>query len=399
MLKIDCQQYRGDRPCPPHKRDGRSCGGCDEYRPAGARLLIVKLGAVGDVLRTTCVLPALHRAYESPHVTWITRRSAAPLLASNPCVARVLTVEDPYLEYLLAERFTAGFGLDPEPLAASILTLSRCDRYFGFRADDRGCVGPAGSEAEEWWLMGLDDGRKRANRRTFQSLLYQVCAVAGPCHRPMLAIGADVRARAAALPAMSGAFEGRPLIGLNTGGGSRWQYKKWPIAGWMALVEELRGAVTGSSIVLLGGPHEVDTNALIASHFGDGVIFPGCHHDLPTFAALVERLDLLVTADSLALHMATALSRPVVALVGPTSPWELDLYGQGEVLTGDVDCIACYRETCDKRPACMDLLPATRVARAVQRWLPPQVSPARARRAIDRRLTLIDQVDSTAVRL
>jgi heptosyltransferase-2 len=380
MLKIDCHQYRGDRPCAPHKRDGRSCDGCDEYRPIVDRLLVIKLGALGDVLRTTCLLPALFRTYESPHVTWITRRSAAPLLAGNPYISRVLTVEDAHVEHLLVERFSAGFGLDPEPLPASLLTISRCDRSYGFRADDRGRVVPAGREAEAWWLMGLDDGRKRANRRTFQSLLYEMCGVAEPVARPMLTICPSARGRADALLAAGPRFGGRPVIGLNTGGGSRWQYKKWTMTGWMSLIEELRDEAMNAELVLLGGPQEADMNGMLASRFGARVIFPGCHHDLLTFAALVERVDALVTADSLALHVATALGRPVVALVGPTSPWELDIYGQGEVLTGDVDCIACYRSTCDKRPACMDLLPATRVASAVRRWLPSAAVGARRAR-------------------
>jgi ADP-heptose:LPS heptosyltransferase len=371
MLKIDCHQYRGDRPCQPHKRDGRSCDGCDEYHPIGDRLLIIKIGALGDVLRTTCVLPALFRAYASPQVTWITRRSAAPLLAGNPYVSRVLTLEGPHLEYLLVERFTAGFGLDPEPISASMLALSRCDRHYGFRVDDAGRVVPAGHGAEAWWLMGLDDTRKRANRRTFQSLLYEMCAAPEPVARPMLTIPTSTRAHADALLAAGPLLDGRPVVGLNTGGGSRWQYKKWTMTGWMSLIEELRDDVAEPALLLLGGPQEAELNALLASRFGPRVVFPGCDHDLLTFAAMVERADVLVTADSLALHMATALSRPVVALVGPTSPWELDLYGQGEVLTGDADCIGCYRTTCDKRPACMDLLSAARVASAVRRWLPP----------------------------
>ncbi|MGH8637216.1 MAG: glycosyltransferase family 9 protein [Burkholderiales bacterium] len=388
MLKIDCHQYRGDRPCAPHKRDGRSCDGCDEYRPIVDRLLIIKLGALGDVLRTTSLLPALFRVYESPHVTWITRRSAAPLLAGNRYVSRVLTVEGPHLEHLLVERFTAGFGLDSEALPASMLAISRCDRYYGFRADDRGRLVPAGREAEAWWLMGLDDARKRANRQTYQSLLYEMCAVPGPVARPMLTIATPARARASALLAVSPVLDGRPVVGLNTGGGSRWQYKKWTTVGWMSLLEQLRDDPMEPALVLLGGPQEAELNALLASRFGERVIFAGCHHDLMTFAALVERADVLVTADSLALHMATALCRPVVALVGPTSPWELELYGQGEALTGDVDCIACYRTTCDKRPACMDLLSATRVASAVRRWLPSTaaVVPRAAPQAIDVRV-------------
>lgn len=74
------------------------------------------------------------------------------------------------------------------------------------------------------------------------------------------------------------------------------------------------------------------------------------------FAAMIELADLVVTADSLALHIATALSRPAVVFVGPTSPWELDLYGRGEVVSADVPCLACYRRECDQAVTCMERL-------------------------------------------
>jgi ADP-heptose:LPS heptosyltransferase len=186
----------------------------------------------------------------------------------------------------------------------------------------------------------------------------------------MVPITPAARARADALLPRGTMGDGRPVVGLNTGGGARWQYKKWTPTGWATLIEELRNDRSAPVLVLLGGPQEAELNAMLAGRFGGHVIAPGCAHDLLTFAALVERVDLLVTSDSLALHLATALARPVVALVGPTSPWELELYGLGEVLTGDVDCIGCYRARCAKRPACMDLLPSTRVASAVRQWLP-----------------------------
>jgi ADP-heptose:LPS heptosyltransferase len=97
------------------------------------------------------------------------------------------------------------------------------------------------------------------------------------------------------------------------------------------------------------------------------VIDGGCDNTIDEFAALIERADLVVTPDSLAFHLATALHRPIVVIVGPTSPWELELYGRGEAISADVPCIACYRRACQKPVTCMDLLRPEHVYSACER--------------------------------
>ncbi len=78
--KLDCRYFLGDRPC----RFKRVCEGCDQYSPMGKRILIVKLAAIGDVLRTTPLLSGLKRAYPQSHITWVADREALPLLKNNP---------------------------------------------------------------------------------------------------------------------------------------------------------------------------------------------------------------------------------------------------------------------------------------------------------------------------
>lgn len=67
-LKTDCRHVRWDRPCTPHKKRDKVCQTCDEYDPVGYRVLVVKLAATGDVLRTTAFLPAIHEQIGRAHV-------------------------------------------------------------------------------------------------------------------------------------------------------------------------------------------------------------------------------------------------------------------------------------------------------------------------------------------
>ena len=58
----------------------------------------------------------------------------------------------------------------------------------------------------------------------------------------------------------------------------------------------------------------------------------------------------------MALHAALALGKKVVGLFGPTSAAEIEMYGRGRKLAGTVDCLCCYRGSCEQNPTCMDTL-------------------------------------------
>jgi len=355
QLRTDCVRFTGSLPCAPHKRDGRTCERCDEYAAVEHRVLIVKLAAAGDVLRTTCVLPAIRRAWPGAQVTWVTERAAIPLLEDNPLVDRVVAREDA-IERLLVERFDVAFGLDPDEQGGALTAMARCAHRYGYALDGHGRVMPLNAGAHAWWRMGLDDETKRANRRTFQSLLFETCELDGTPPRPQMVVTDTTRRRVRQRLGASIAAFARIVL-LNTGGGGRWAQKKWTLEHYRGLARRLRSEQPETAVLIAGGPEESALNTALLASFGDpGIVDAGCDNSLKEFAAIVEMADLVVTSDSLALHMATALSRPVVALVGPTSPWELETYGSGEVLTADVPCLACYRRSCDKPVTCMERL-------------------------------------------
>ena len=87
-----------------------------ECEPIAERILVVKLGAMGDVLRTTSCLAPLKERYPQSHITWVTRTTRAPLIAGNRWVDRVLPIEGNYLELLLSEQFDLVLGLEAETL-------------------------------------------------------------------------------------------------------------------------------------------------------------------------------------------------------------------------------------------------------------------------------------------
>jgi heptosyltransferase-2 len=356
-------------PCVYHKREGRLCEGCENYDRIETRILVVKLGAVGDVLRTTSILPALRQKYPGVEITWVTRTNAAPLLQSNPLIDRVLLIEENHLEYLQNESFSVGICLDADSQSATIHSIARCGERFGFVTNSSGKVRPANEAAAEWWLMGINDGMKRRNRKTYQQIMYEICRLPLPVARPQLYLNGSHELVSIKICEETALGDARKIVGINTGGGGRWQLKKWTFEGYVECIRLLQRCRPEVGVLLLGGPDEVNLNEQIMRAVGEKISDGGCHNSLLEFAGKIRDVDVLLTADSLAMHIGVALERPTVVLVGPTSPWELDVFGKGAVLFSDIECLACYRARCDKAINCMNTLSPERALSKISEFL------------------------------
>src|SRR5258708_6561398 len=110
-IAFDCRFFLGDRPCVWHKATGVLCT-CDHYQKIEQRLLIIKLDAMGDVLRTTALLPVLTVAHPGVAITWITRRESRPLLERNPYITEVFEYGQDALLQLQTRTFDRVINLD-----------------------------------------------------------------------------------------------------------------------------------------------------------------------------------------------------------------------------------------------------------------------------------------------
>jgi ADP-heptose:LPS heptosyltransferase len=353
-IQTDCRHYRTSVPCRPHKKGQADCEGCRHYDPTGERVLVIKLDAMGDVLRTTSCLPALKRLYPRSHVTWITRSNAVALLQGNPDIDRILPVESNYLEFLLTEEFDLTLSPDTDPLSASIASLARSTSKRGFVSTRRGGIDALNDAADQWWRMGLDDRAKRANRRTYAQWLYAICELPPPIARPCLAVGSQARDRAIDMMRAASPLARRRVC-FNTGASGRWREKQWKAEHYEDLARLIHREDPDTAIFLTGGPGEAALNRTLSAA-GAGLLDLGTDHSVEAFAAIVSGCDWVLTPDSLGYHVACAVGTPAVCLVGPTSPWELDLYDANVVLHADLECIACYLARCPLTTTCMDSL-------------------------------------------
>lgn len=366
ILKPDCSHFPGDRPCTYHKNSGIKCDSCPHYDPVRQRILIIKFDALGDVLRTTALLPSLKRQYPAAHVTWLTKKGARDLFINNPFVHEVLTCEDPTtIAQLQSQSYDILIHPDASPGSAAYATLARAKIKRGFGLNDLGKVYPFNSDAEEWFEMGAFDDLKKKNTKTYQKIIHEIAGLQDSNSEIVVNLTENEKARAQAFAQKHGLYRYDFVVGLNTGAGGRWKYKKWTLEGYRDLLAALRKQYR-CGILLYGGPEEQERNRALISTFPDA-LDTGTDNSLRVFFALVGLSDIFVTGDTMALHVATALRKKVVCLFGPTSANEIEDYGRIIKIQPDMSCLVCYKMDCDFVPHCMGSISSDMVMRAIDR--------------------------------
>ena len=364
-LKLDCRNFRGDKPC----RFACSCEGCAHYAPMGKRILVVKLDAIGDVARTTTILRPLHAKYDPCHITWLVHPAAEEMLRGNPLIDVLLPYQPESLEPLRVQRFDLVLSLDKTPRATAAAMWSNAPEKLGFGLSEFGTVFPLNPEAEYAFQLGLDDDLKfKRNQKTYQEVLFE--AIKLPYAKEEYAIEIDDHDRRHA-EALFEQWKMAPLevvIGLNLGGGSAFANKMWNARCAGAFLDALLKALP-CRVLLFGAERERVTIEQILAAGRPNVLSAGTRNTIRQFRALLARCAVVVTGDSLGMHLAIAEKRPVVALFGPTCAQEIELYGRGEVITASAHCAPCYRAECARNPSCMQAIEAGPVVAAVQRWL------------------------------
>ena len=373
-LKQDCKFYIGEKPC-IHQR---LCEGCDKYDPMGTRILIIKLAAIGDVLRTTPLLDGLKRRYPRCQITWLTSPVAADLLRPIPQIDRLMAYTWENVMRLEVEQFDVMICLDKEPKATALAMQIRAHTKVGVGMGPQGNPFPLNKEFEYCFSLGLDNDLKfRRNQKPYQQLIFEGLGLEFQGEQYRIGIPETEKVFGRELFARNGVTDSDLVLGLNTGAGTIFANKSWTISGYVDLIGRIR-RVPRVRVALLGGPEERVRNREIVEAVknapGAPVIDTGCDNTLLEFCGVMDRCDIVVTGDTMAMHIAIALGKKVVAIFGPTCAQEIDLYGQGEKITTTIECAPCYLKVCPKTVTCMDLISVEEVHAAVARLTASQRS-------------------------
>ncbi|MDP8263647.1 MAG: glycosyltransferase family 9 protein [Candidatus Ancaeobacter aquaticus] len=361
-IKYDCKYFIGEKPC-LHKR---LCKDCPHYSAYNKKILIIKIGALGDVLRTTPILHSLKENYPNAQITWLTDLNAQPLLKNNPYIDRVLsnTFENTIL--LQAEEYDYIFNFEKIPYAVALTNLLKGKIKKGFGLSSWGTSCPLDSASDYAFELGLDNDLKfHKNKKTYQEILFDMCGYTYHGDEYILDVKKETN-----LTRTFGELQGS-VIGLNTGSGGIFAGKGWTFNAWCLLVKKLTGQFNATCL-LLGGPREEKLNgAIIKEVNSNQVINTGSGNSLDEFISIVDMCDLVVSGDTLGMHIAIGLKKKIVVLFGATCSQEIDVYGRGVKLQAPgVSCAPCYKSICDKNEICLQGISEDAVFNAIRALLP-----------------------------
>jgi heptosyltransferase-2 len=283
-------------------------------------------------------------------------------------VTEILELGPDALVHLQARTFDRVINLDASKTSAALATAARSPRKDGFVLDPRGVVQATNEAAQRWLEAGIFDDIKRKGLETYQDRMADILGLSGREHRYVFDLTDDEISSAVTHLESIGLDLQRPVIGFNTGAGGRWPLKQWREAGYVDLLNRL-GLRDGLQFLLLGGPEEKERNQRLRQGASVPLYDAGCDNPIRHFAALLRHCHVVVTGDTLAMHLSLALKRRTVVLFGPTSAPEIELYGLGEKVVPDMGCLSCYKTSCDFVPNCMDLISTDMVEGAVLRQL------------------------------
>jgi heptosyltransferase-2 len=348
MIHYDCRHYVGKVPC-KHKR---ACDGCAHFDAVGESVLVIKLGAIGDLFRTTTVLPALRRRYPRAKITWLTQPECVPLLEGLPQIDRIWKTGPHSTAQVLAEKFDVVICFDKETPAVELATIARAPEKKGFGLTERGELVALNPGSQYSLELGIDDELKfRKNEKTYQQLAHEMADLpiyeAPPPYQLKLKDDEVALARHV-FDAFRKKFAGRKLVGVNPGAGAVFATKKWHPQRHVEVIERLYREA-GSVAVLLGGPDEKDLLEGIGRELKARKIpfaRPGEAFTLRQFAAVLGQCDGLISGDTLAMHLALAQGIRTVVIFTSTSHQEIELYGIGRKIIGRAKCAPCYKSKC-----------------------------------------------------
>lgn len=346
-VKFDCRNFRTGIPCKPNKEFGAICSNCDHYDPVKKRLLIIKLGALGDVIRTTPLLQKFKSEYEGLHVTWLT---LSPAILPQNSIDQIYSWNETSLYILRNLDFDIAINLDKEFEACMLLNEVKADVKYGFTWEN-GHIAPATPEAMHKLITGFFDQNSQANTKSYLEEIFEICSFefAGEEYEINLNHSLADKWRAY----FSECAEGRPVVGLNTGCGPRWKTRLWSEKQWEELAEKLYA--NGYYPVFLGGKLEDDKNTRMSGNTGQH--YPG-HFSLEEFISLTDACDVIVTQVSMMMHIATALRKKLVLCNTIFNKYEFELYGRGVLIEPETGCDCYFGNSCSRDHACMlDITP------------------------------------------
>jgi heptosyltransferase-2 len=273
-----------------------------------------KVVSLGDVLRTTPMLEALKEKYLNSKIIFLTDKKAEELVKNNPFIDKLL-IWDEFIGFLLLkEKFDIVINLEKHPGICAMADMIEAWQKYGFRL-----VSHTGDIDEYTQKVSFIDyiDNKSVKKDYWQKILIEHLGVKWKEQKYSLGYK----------PKSKEKYD----IGLNYQVGNKWPTKSMSKARWNELCDQLIS-------------------------LGYKVTWQKGLNSLYDYMEWINSSKLIVSQDSLGLHLAMALEKKVIGLFGATDFDEIYPYGDVKFIKSDTNCktMPCYKPVCENDKLCME---------------------------------------------
>lgn len=329
------------------------------------RILVIKLRHLGDVLLSAPVFSYLKKTFPDAEIDGYIWEEAQSMLEGHPAISNLILHNRRWKKLPFLQRMQNELQLLRE------IRSKKYDLVVNLTEGDRGVIAAFASGAKV--RVGIDP---KGKKRKLLTHLVKPC----PTYRHTVERDLDALRRIGLFPEIDEKElyfhlpeEARRWAKERIGEGpfvvvhapSRWRFKCLPPRLMAQVIDRLN-----QKVVLTGAPSEREFVQQIVDLTQSDVINLAGETSLKEMGAVMQLSRGVITVDSVALHMASALKVPTVALFGPTSeknwgPWQNP---RSVVVAEARDCRPCHLDGCggSKRSDCLHRLSADQIAQAFQ---------------------------------
>lgn len=306
------------------------------------KILIIKLGysetldheigkvpSLGDVLRTTPLLHAIKTKYPDSKISWLVSEEAYPLLEGNKFLDRILMWDNFVPFQLLKERFDILINLEKIPGVCAVSDMIDAWTKYGFRFDSITGLYSAYEKGLDFLKYIENKNQENWHEDVWQKIIIEM--LGGTWEKQEYILGYR--------PQKEVCFD----IGLNFKSGSKWPTKAMSFDKWKKLGSKL--SASGFKI-----------------SWQEGL------DNLYDYMEWLSSCKMIVTQDSLGLHIAMALKKRIIAIFGPTSHGEVYPYDRCRFVAPNIHCgyMPCYKSICENDKFCMDFIDIDEIVEKVK---------------------------------
>ncbi len=346
------------------------------------KILVIRLSALGDVVRTLPAVTSIARAYPDAEITWVTETLGASFVSGHPLVntvivfptrlwrrtfltpagfVRVIREFFRFRRQLRAEEYDIVVDFHGVLKSALVCRIARTARRVGY--DSTG----AKEGSYLFYSETVDIGPQKQSRYDRNMKLARYLGGNEPDRSDFISIPSEIKEELA--PFLDKIDGPGPLIAIHPGTSARAPYKRWFPGRYASLCDTIVTQMNGR-VILTWAPDEYEFVTTIAEATHENVHVAPRTETTVHLAYLLSASDIYVGSDTGAMHIATLAGTPVVAIWGPTDPVENEPgpYSTHEMVHTPVDCSPCRKMGC-LLGICMEAVEVDEVADAVRMML------------------------------